>query len=119
MPIVRAAHPACRTQRPTGRGYVSLELALGADAVPDLLVWIEVKHRAEVVESQLEKYASDIERGADEYATAEIWHRATQCRDRVARSTLRLATGREPLSSIPAPGDTADTIAAFLVDEFS
>lgn len=51
------------TQRLTAsRLFIDLELAFGSDVKPDLLVWIENKHGAELHHPQLEDYLEDIER---------------------------------------------------------
>lgn len=50
-----------RTQRATAGGrFVDLELAFGAPVVPDLRVWIEIKHGADLHENQLENYLVDL-----------------------------------------------------------
>lgn len=59
--VPEAAPVSIRTQRPTAGGrYVDLELAFGSALVPDLRVWIEIKHGAPLHENQLENYAADL-----------------------------------------------------------
>lgn len=50
-----------RTQRATvGGRFVDLELCFGSPVAPELRVWVEVKHGAELGELQLENYAQDL-----------------------------------------------------------
>ena len=49
-----------RTQRATASGkFVDLELAFGSAVLPDLRVWVEIKHGADTHENQLESYLED------------------------------------------------------------
>lgn len=49
-----------RTQRTTINGnFIDLEIAFGRATHPDLRLWIEIKHGADLHESQLENYARD------------------------------------------------------------
>lgn len=50
-----------RTQRATvGGRFVDLELCFGSPVAPELRVWVEVKHGADLHELQLENYAEDL-----------------------------------------------------------
>lgn len=108
-----------RTQRATvSGGIVDLELRFGPTEVPDLLVWVEVKHSAPVEPGQLEKYAADIQHDA---------------------ATERRLVVLAPRESLPMTGRSAvpiewqqiatflrqwrkpralDSVARFLVDQF-
>lgn len=49
------------TQRPTvGGKFVDLELEFGEPSAPELRVWVEVKHGADLHANQLENYLADL-----------------------------------------------------------
>jgi hypothetical protein len=50
-----------RTQRATINGnFIDLEITFGRGDIPDLRVWVEIKHGADLHESQLENYVRDV-----------------------------------------------------------